>query len=61
MDHGRRQPPPLRIGDQHGKSRIHDADEGIGRAKINADNFAHSAYSVTREAACCQSGPPSFS
>ena len=51
MDDRGRQAPALRIGDQHGKARVHHADEGVGGAEINADNFAHGSSKVARSRA----------
>jgi hypothetical protein len=41
MDDRGREAAALGIGDEDGKARIHDADQGIGGAQIDADDFAH--------------------
>ena len=40
-DDRRRQPPAFRIGDDDGLAAFHDGDDGVGRAQVDADDFAH--------------------
>ncbi len=41
MNHGRRESGAIRIREQDRKSRLHDANRGIGRSQIDADYVFH--------------------
>jgi hypothetical protein len=49
MDHRRRQPPALGIGDDVRDARIHRRDQRIGGAQVDADDFAHLARAQKSE------------
>jgi hypothetical protein len=41
MNNGRHKALTVRIRDQNGKARVHYAGQGVGRAKVDADDIAH--------------------
>ena len=47
-DDRRRQPPAFGVGDDHGLAAFHDGDNRVGRAQVDADDFAHSSTSSFR-------------
>ena len=49
--HGRGRSGPFRVLDDFGIFAFHDSDAGIGRAKVNANDFGHSDYLSFRQTA----------
>ena len=45
MDDGRREALAFAIGEEDGKARVHDADEGVGGAEVDADDHGETVKS----------------
>ena len=46
MHDGRRKPLAVRVRDDERDAAVHDGDQRIGRAEINADDFTHVARQI---------------